>query len=116
TAATFEQNLPFPATRGAHAGGAGAHDCSLLRCIDGIENDEARIVDKAIRINEGASLAVLERGTQRTPLQRNGLRGRKNFSAAKVIINEQAKAEHPLRSASCLRGQDEAHRADKVRR
>ena len=41
---------------------------------------------------------------------------RQNLSAAEVIVDEEAEPEHPGRAQAGLDRQDEAHRADEVRR
>lgn len=139
------QDIPDPWPRGIdeHAGGyclAGTGPCILddqrpeavcpvgadkaMACFDDraafprihrVEYDEARILDPAIGIFESDTASLFERNARGITLQAERARGRQEFAAAEMIIDEQAEAQEPCRPQSLVMGQHEPQRPDDVR-
>ncbi len=96
--------------------GARHDDGAAVGRIARVEDDEARVVDRAVRIFEGLAVVLAERcaGGIGPEVERAG--GGQKLAAAEIVVGEQAEAQHPGRPQALVVGQNEPQRADDVRR
>ena len=99
----------------ADAGRASQHLGAALERIDGIGNDQSRIVDPAIRVFEARAVTRIERlpGGMRAQVDR--LRRRQGPARREVVVQEEPGADHPRGSQVRVVRQHEAQRPRQMR-
>ena len=88
----------------------------MLASIHRIQNDEPRIVDPAVRIFKRLHEFWAQWLACWRVFQIDGERGRQQFAATDVVVEEQAKAHEPRRTNTFLMRQDEPKRPDDMGR
>ncbi|OIQ67894.1 hypothetical protein GALL_505240 [mine drainage metagenome] len=102
------------APRGQHTG-AGQDLCAARLGVAGVEDDEARILDPAIGIFKGAFVLRFQRAPGGVTGKVEATRAGQDFAPAKVVIDEQAKADQPSRAHPAVKWQHKAHRPTDMR-
>ena len=84
----------------ALAARARQHPGAVLGGIERVQHHEARVVDPAVRIDEAAGEALLQRAPCRMRVRRS-IAARRGQAAAlgEVVVEEQTRADHPRRAA-----------------
>jgi hypothetical protein len=118
TCGVFDRDVPDPADLpDLQRTGAGADFGAAIGGIARGEDDEARVIDKAVRILKTSGVAV---GNQRTPDlvagQIDRARRRQQVAAAYMVIEEQPEPQKPGRTQPGVVRQHESKRANDVRR
>ncbi len=115
--AVFELGVPEPGIApGTHTARAGVDLGAALGGIHRIEHHQARVLHPGIGIDEAGAQRFLQRLPDRVCAQRQPARARQAaLAAAKVVVQEQAGADHPGRAQMRLMRQQKAQRPDDVR-
>ena len=96
--------------------GPGANVCAMLGGIHGVQNDQACVIDPAIRIFKRLHKFRPKRFARRLVFQiyRSGCG--QQFPATNMIVQKQAKPHQPRGTNPFLMRQNEAQRPDDMRR
>eukprot|EP00164_Ancoracysta_twista_P010337 GFYU01015550.1.p2 GENE.GFYU01015550.1~~GFYU01015550.1.p2 ORF type:complete len:155 (-),score=0.73 GFYU01015550.1:157-621(-) len=100
---------------GGNTFGSDPDVCTAITCIHRVKDDKTGVLHPTIGIDECLFHAGNQRRTGDMLLQADTFRTGKFFTAAKVIIQEQAQPDHPGRTQSFDMGQNETKRPDNVR-
>ena len=100
----------------ADAARAGAHLGAALMGVEGVEHDETRIVDPAVRIHEAAREGGFQGAAGAVPGQVDRPRGGQEFARRQAVVEEEAGADQPGGPLAAIVGHHEAQRVHDVGR
>jgi hypothetical protein len=109
----------LPAGRGPARAGAGParqHLRAVLGRVDRVEHDEPRVVDPAVGVHEALAEGLLQRQARRVHAQVDGARRGQHLAAGEVVVQEQARPDHPHRTHARVVRHHEAQWPHDVRR
>ncbi len=91
------------------------HRGAVLGRVHGRQHHQPRVVDPPVRVDEAGPIAGLERRARRMLPQVHGPGARQPPAFRQVVVEEQARADHPLRPQVPVVRQHEAQRPGDVR-
>ena len=84
--------------------------------IDGVEDDQARVIDDAVGIFEAGNVFRLQRRAERARAEIDRAGRGQQAASAEVIVDEEPEAKHPARAQTLVMRQNETLRPDDMRR
>ena len=91
------------------AAGAGADRGAMFVGVEGVEDDEAGVVDPGVGVFEGSADAGLEGCAFEASPEVDAAGAGEGSAAADVVVDEEADADEPGGAAARALGEDEAH-------
>ena len=116
TIRVFENSFPMIGVTRERCAPGPRQDFSAARlCINGVQDNKARILNPAIRILERQLELVLQSLQFRRRFAAKRGRCGQDLSTAQMIVDEQAQSDQPSWAQLLVVRQDEPHRPDDVR-